>query len=95
MYVGHTNQPLCPVSALLAYMVRRCNRPGPLFIFQDGRPLMRPRFVIRVSKALLAVGIDPKPYSGHSFHIGAATTAAQQGVEDSTKKRYALINIYS
>jgi len=86
VYVGHTNQPLCPVSALLAYMARRGNRPGPLFIFQDGRPLMRPWFVTEVRKALLAAGIDPKPYSRHSFRIGAATTAARQGVEDSTIK---------
>ena len=86
VYVGRTNQPLCPVSALLAYMVRRGNRPGPLFIFQDGRPLTRPRFVTEVRKVLLAAGIDPTSYSGHSFRIGAATTAARQGVEDSTIK---------
>jgi len=79
VYVGRTNQPLCPVSALLAYMVRRGNRPGPLFIFQDGRPLTRPHFVTEVRKTLLAAGNDPKPYSGHSFRIGAAITA---GVED-------------
>ena len=86
VYVGQTNKPLCPVSALLAYMVKRGNRPGPLFMFQDGRPLTRPRFVSEVRKALLSAGIDPKPYSGHSFRIGAATTAAKQGVEDSTIK---------
>jgi len=50
---------LCPVSALLAYMVRRGNRPGPLF-FQDGRPLMRPCFIAEVRKALLAAGINLK-----------------------------------
>ena len=86
VYVGRTNKPLCPVSALLAYMVIRGNKPGPLFIFQDGRPLTRPRFVTEVRNALMSAGIDPKPFSGHSFRIGAATTAAQQGVEDSTIK---------
>ena len=32
------------------------------------------------------VGIDQKPYSGHSFRIDAPMTAAKQGVEDSTIK---------
>ena len=86
VYVGRTNKPLCPVSALLAYMVMRGKGPGPLFIFQDGKPLSRPRFVTEIKRALSAAGIDPKPYSGHSFRIGAAMTAANQGVEDSTIK---------
>ena len=86
VYVGRTNKPLCPVSALLAYMVMRGKGLGPLFIFQDGKPLSRPRFVTKIKRALSAAGIDPKPYSGHSFRIGAATMAAKQGVEDSTIK---------
>ena len=86
MYVGRTNKPLCPVSAVLAYMVMRGKAPGPLFIFQDDKckPLLRPRFVTEIKRALLAAGIDPKPYSGHSFRIGSAMTAAKQGVKDST-----------
>ena len=86
VYVGRTNKPLCPVSALLGYMVMRGKGPGPLFIFQDGKPLSRPRCVTEIKRALSAAGIDPKPYSGHSFRIGAAMTAAKQGVEDSTIK---------
>lgn len=85
--VGRTNKPLCQVSALLhTYMVMRANKPGPLFIFQDGKPLTRPCFVAEVRRALLSAGIDPKHYSGHSFRISEATTAARQGVEDSTIK---------
>ena len=88
MYVGRTNKPLCPVSAVLAYMVMRGKAPGPLFIFQDGKckPLLRPRFVTEIKRALSAAGIDLMPYSGHSFRIGAATTATKQGVEYSTIK---------
>ena len=86
VYVGRTNKPLCPVSAVLAYMVMRGKAPGPLFIFQDGKPLSRPRFVTEIKRALSAAGIDLKPYSGHSFRIDAATTATKQGVEDSTIK---------
>ena len=34
-------------------------------------------------QALTAAGIDTAGYSGHSFRIGAATTAAQAGFSDS------------
>ena len=56
VYIGHTNQPLCTVSALLAYMVRRGNRPGTLF-FQDGRPLTRPCFIAEVRKLCWQLGL--------------------------------------
>ena len=36
--------------------------------------------------ALQNAGISPAGYSGHSFRIGAATTAAQAGLEDSVVK---------
>ena len=39
-----------------------------------------------VRKALSAVGLDQSKYAGHSFRIGAATTAAAVGIEDSTIK---------
>ena len=84
--VGRTNKPLCPVAAMLAYMVRQGRGQGPFFKFQDGRPLTRPRFVAEFRTAVAAAGIDPKPYSGHSFRIGAATTAARRGVQDATIK---------
>ena len=39
-----------------------------------------------VRQALQEAGIDSKPYFGHSFRIGAATTAAKEGVGDATIK---------
>ena len=86
IYLGRTHKPLCPVSALLAYMIRRGQSKGPLFKFADGKPLTRERFVVKVREALVEAGINSAPYSGHSFRIGAATTAAQKGVEDATIK---------
>ena len=48
--------------------------------------LTRQRFVIAVKAGLDKAGIDSNKYSGHSFQIGAATTAAQNGMEDSIIK---------
>ena len=55
----------------------------PLFKFQDGRFLTRQRLVTAVRDALRSAGVQPGLYSGHSFRIGATTTAAARGVEDS------------
>ena len=56
----------------------RGNQTGSLFKFRDGRPLTRQRFVMAVKEALDAAGVEAGQYLGHSFHIGAATTAALQ-----------------
>lgn len=59
---------------------------GPLFRFENGRALTRQRFVDHVREGLKMAGIDHSRYCGHSFRIGAATTAAAKGVEDSIIK---------
>ena len=82
--VGRTNNKLCLVTAVMAYLAARGNGPGFLFKFQDGRHLTKPRFVEAVCQALGRAGFDPKAYTGHSFRIGAATTANACGLNDST-----------
>ena len=77
VYLGWTGQPLCLVSATIAYLVRRNDGPGPLFLFEDGRPLTRPLLVREVRAALEEAGASNAGVSGHSFRIGAATTAAE------------------
>ena len=84
--LGRTGDILCPVSAMLSYMAIRPNKKGPLFIFQDGTPLSRQQLINHLRKALSQSGICPSGYSGHSFRIGAATTAAAIGMSDSTLK---------
>ena len=39
-----------------------------------------------VRNGLHKAGIDESKYCGHSFRIGAATTAAKKGIEDSIIK---------
>ena len=77
--LSRTGLPLCPVAALLAYLVVRGNSEGPLFLLR-GQPLTRPKLVLELRKALAAAGLQPDKYAGHSFRIGAATTAAACGV---------------
>jgi hypothetical protein len=83
-YVGRIpNDILCPVSAVLAFLAARGGTPGPLFCLPDKRPLTKARFVKGVRQALVALGLPCDQFAGHSFRIGAATTAAQAGIEDS------------
>eukprot|EP00731_Ephydatia_muelleri_P012479 Em0006g1373a len=82
--LGRTGKALCPVVALLTYLaVRKGHDTGPLFQLKDGRPLTKPAFVDRIKDTLTKAGIDRSSYAGHSFRIGAATSAAAAGVEDS------------
>ena len=86
IFLGRTSNSLCLVAALLAYLVIRSKSLGPLFCMANGAYLTRDLFVREVRKALIAAGIDQSNYSGHSFCIGAATTAAAAGIADSTIK---------
>ena len=83
LYLGRTGNILCPVSAVLAYLAIRPSTPGPLFIFQDGTPLGRDRLVSQLRDTLSQLGVDVTKFSGHSFRIGAASTAAKAGFSDS------------
>ena len=82
--IGRTNDDLCPVSALLSYLSHRGNFPGPLFCWQNKIPLSKSKFVSHVRLGLLRANLPADKYAGHSFWIGAATTAASAGIEDST-----------
>ena len=84
LYVGRTGNELCLVAAMLPFLVSRGNAPGPLFITKDGRHLTRSLLVKMVKETLTTAGIDCSRYNGHSFRIGAATTALAKGVPEAT-----------
>ena len=84
IHIGRTHNLLCPVSAVLAYLSIRPATPGPLFLLQSGMPLSRHYLVTAIRRALSLEGMDTAQFHGHSFRIGAATTAAQVGLPDST-----------
>ena len=47
--------------------------------FAGGTPVTKPFFVAQLNKSLAWAGLSSSSYKGHSFRIGAATTAAIQG----------------
>ena len=83
--IGRTNNDLCPVAALAAYVTIRGTSKGPFFILENQIPLARECFVKMTREKFMAAGVDATHmhYSGHSFRIGAATTASACGIEDS------------
>ena len=83
IYLGRTRGTLCPVSAMLSYLAIRSSEPGPLFVFADGTPLSREKLVTHLCAALSKAGISTANFSGHSFRIGAASTAARAGFSNS------------
>ena len=72
VHLGATGQHLCPVAALLGYLAIAT--------------LSKPRLIASLRRVLQEVGVDSSKYSGHSFRIGAATTAAKLGVSNSLIK---------
>lgn len=79
--IGRGSPPLCAVQAVVSYLARRGNHPGPLFLLENGLPLARSFLTDRLRAILLAAGI-PGNFSSHSFRIGAATSAARAGLPD-------------
>ena len=82
--VGRTDANICPVQAIVDYVAKRGDKPGPFFTITLSQPVTKSWFVAQFRAILSAVGLPQFEYAGHSFHIGAATTAALVGMEDST-----------
>jgi len=74
---------LCHVAALRGYLGGRPPIPEFLFRFNDDTLLSHIHVCSELKLGLQAAGIDSSGYSGHSFRIGAASTAAQVGFSDS------------
>lgn len=78
----------CPVIAMASYAAPRAHLPdtapsSPLFVHADGTIFTHAQFINALEQRLCVAGIPVAGFSGHSFRIGAATTAAAAGVEDS------------
>ena len=58
VFIGHTEDDLCPVVAVLNYIAQRGDQPGPFFCFSDHTPLTKARFVTKVREVLTSAGVD-------------------------------------
>ena len=75
---------VCPVQTLLDYGCgMRGAASGPLFCESDLRPVTISSFNNELKRCLVFCGLDTSRYKGHSFRIGAATHASEQGFSDS------------
>ncbi len=81
--LGRTGVELCPVQALTDYLRVRGSSSGPFFLAGRNRTLTKAVFVHWFRAILREVGVQGSQFAGHSFRIGAATTAAVAGIEDS------------
>ena len=82
LYLGKTDEDICPITGILPYLAIRGAKPGPLFVLEDGTYLTRQRFAALLLSTLLQAGISDRCYTTHSFRIGAATTAKDSGISD-------------
>ena len=81
--LGHTRVELCPVQALTHYLRIIGSLSGPFFLTGGNRTLTKAVFVDWFRATLREIGVQASQFAGHSFRIGAATTAAVAGIEDS------------
>ena len=79
--LGVSGNIICPVRSLLRYLHMRGGDPGPLFRHTNGLPLTRATLTTWLRTAVSRAGIEGI-FSGHSFRIGAATSAAAAGIPD-------------
>ena len=86
LYFGKTSSSICPVAAVLSYLMVREAAPGCLFI-RTGRSSHvggSPKHAARGT--LASEGIDHTKYCIHNFHIRVTTTAAAKGIGDAAIK---------
>jgi hypothetical protein len=80
LFIGRTNQSLCPVEAMKSYLIKRGSTAGPLFQYASGRPLTKESLTAETRQLLSLLGFKASDYAGHSYRIGAAMTAASVGL---------------
>lgn len=86
IYLHSITDRICPVKALRKYIdARRASGATslhPLFVNPENNVLQRGYFLSKLKELLSRLGLAASDYSGHSFRIGAATSAANAQVED-------------
>lgn len=75
VFISRSGDEQCPVATVLIYITQRDNYPGAFFqsmLYWQG------------SGSPAVSRVQFSDYTGHSFQVGAATAAAQAGIQNST-----------
>ena len=80
--VSHGKTSVSAITALVQFIDKRKTNAGPLFCYSNGTCLTRTHFDNILRRCLKMIGLDSSKYKGHSFRIGAATAAAENGLSD-------------
>ena len=75
---------VCPIRAMSRLMDARPKSGNKIFVHLDGTDLTRYQFQAVLKKAAHFLGWQSEKFASHSFRIGAATTAAMNGVTENT-----------
>ena len=88
IYLFKLNSPLSPYEPLTRHLSIRQSQSAspsdPLFITESGSIVTRTWFHHHLRLILTKAGYAAKHFSGHSFRIGAASTASRKGVPEHT-----------
>ncbi|XP_021346291.1 uncharacterized protein LOC110445819 [Mizuhopecten yessoensis] len=81
-----TSKSVCPKCILDKYISTRyregATSTDALFVATNGQPLTRNVFIGMLRQVLSLCGFESHLFNGHSFRIGAATSAASKHIED-------------
>lgn len=82
------NNNFCPFTSMVKFLKIRpkTSNHAPLFILPNGAPLSKGWFRAQLNSVVKSCSLSPSLYTGHSFRIGAATTAADRGISTSAIK---------
>lgn len=87
--ISRIDDSICPFKAMINFLKSRpFSLPdSPLFILPNGLPMTKDWFRTHLASVVASCSLPPSLYTGHSFRIGAATSAAERGLTDSSIKR--------
>ena len=88
IYLFRLHSPVSPFEPLVNHIHTRQSQQAqpsdPLFINEHGTVATRSWFLFHLRQILTFSGFSAENFSGHSFRIGAASTAASRGLGDHT-----------
>jgi len=83
VHIGCSEHKVCAVCAMATHLEgKTLDYAKPLFQFNNGSVLTRSLLVNHTRTYLALAGIDPERFTGHSFRVGGATSAAEAGLSE-------------